>query len=87
LQENDDLWSLYLIRTVKKHLYTGISKDVQKRFAQHQAGKGARYLRGKGPLELVFQMEVGTHSEALILENKIKKLPKLEKEAMIKAKN
>lgn len=83
LKNNDDLWHLYLIRTAKGHLYTGITKSTQKRFEQHQKGKGARYLRGKGPLELVYQMEVGTHSEALVLESKIKKLSKARKESLV----
>lgn len=48
-------------------LYTGISTDVQRRLAEHQSGKGARALRGRGPLQLVWQQSVGEQSLALRL--------------------
>ncbi len=76
-------WFVYLIRTAAGHLYTGISTDVERRFREHIAGKGAKYLRGKGPLKLVFQKHVGGHADALKLEAAIKKMPKDEKEAML----
>jgi len=61
-------WFLYLIRTADNRLYTGITTDVPRRFRQHQAGKGAKALRGKGDLQLAFSHEVGEHSLALRLE-------------------
>ncbi len=78
-------WSLYIIRCKNSHLYTGISTDVERRFHEHQSNSppGAKYLRGKGPLELVFQAEVGNRSQASIAEAEIKKLSKIEKEALI----
>ena len=68
------MWHLYLIRTNKGHLYTGITQDVQRRFKEHQEGglKAAKYLRGKKPLKLVFQKKIGGHSEALKSESTIK---------------
>ena len=45
-------WSLYLIRDAAGRLYTGISTDVARRLAEHAAGRGARALRGRGPLAL-----------------------------------
>ena len=47
-------WFLYLIRTADNKLYTGITTDVERRYQQHQSGKGAKALRGKGELTLVF---------------------------------
>ena len=44
-------WFLYLIRTADNRLYTGITTDVSRRFCQHQTGKGAKALRGKGEME------------------------------------
>lgn len=80
------LWSLYLIRCRNGNLYTGITTDVQRRFEEHQSGspKAAKYLRGKGPLELVFYTGVGTRSEAGIAEARVKKLQRCEKEQLIR---
>nr|WP_251978491.1 MULTISPECIES: GIY-YIG nuclease family protein [unclassified Salinicola] len=67
-------WYLYLIETARGALYTGITTDVARRFAQHEAGKGARALRGKGPLTLVHAEWVGDHGEALRREAAVKRL-------------
>ena len=79
-------WHLYMIRTNQGHLYTGITQDVSRRFLEHQEGgkKAAKYLRGKGPLKLVFQQEIGSRSTALKAEICLKKLPKLKKESLAK---
>lgn len=78
-------WHLYLIRTRRGALYTGITTDVARRFAEHQAGgpKCAKYLRGRGPLELVFSQKMGARGEALRAERMVKKLPKAAKEALV----
>lgn len=78
-------WHVYLIRTRANTLYCGITNDLERRFAQHQTGKGAKYLRGKGPLELVWSMSVDDKSTALKEEIRIKKLSKLNKESLVKA--
>jgi len=79
-------WHLYLVRTASGALYTGISTDVERRFAEHQAGapKGARSLRGKGPLELVFRAQAGDRSRASRLEWYIKRWSRSRKEALIR---
>lgn len=51
-------WFLYLIRTADNKLYTGITTDVERRYQQHQSGKGAKALRGKGELTLAFSAPV-----------------------------
>ena len=76
-------WYLYVLRCGDGTLYTGITTDVQARFAQHQAGKGAKYTRGRGPLELVYTEECDDHSAALKRELAIKAQPREEKEKMI----
>ena len=81
----DKTWYLYMIRCKGDKLYTGITTDISRRFAEHQAGKGAKFLRGKAPLELVYQQEVGSHSDALKLEIKTKKLSKADKEKLIQS--
>ncbi|CNI05799.1 GIY-YIG nuclease superfamily protein [Yersinia aldovae] len=80
---SDNLWHLYLLRTASGMLYTGITTDVTRRLAQHQAGKGAKALRGKGELTLVFQCEAGDRSTALKLEYRVKQLSKLQKEKLV----
>jgi putative endonuclease len=77
-------WYLYLIRCRNGSLYTGISTNVDRRFQQHRKpGRGgSKYLKGKGPLVLVFQSKVGAYSLALKVERKIKKLPKNKKEKL-----
>jgi len=77
-------WFIYMIRTAAGHLYTGITTDVDRRMAEHAGnGKGAKSLRGKGPLELVFQLPAGDRSEASILEARIKKLARADKEKLV----
>lgn len=76
-------WYLYILRCGDGTLYTGITTDVAKRFAQHNAGKGAKYTRGRGPLELVYQTECVNHSDALKQELYIKSLSRLEKLTLI----
>ena len=77
-------WSLYLIRTRHNTLYTGIATDVAQRLAEHTAGKqGAKYLRSKGPLQLVYQVSLGSRSLASKAEYRLKKLRKSQKEKII----
>ncbi|MEW7312432.1 GIY-YIG nuclease family protein [Buttiauxella gaviniae] len=76
-------WYLYLVRTLDNRLYTGITTDVARRFGQHQSGKGAKALRGKGELKLAFSHLVGDRSSALRLEYRIKRLTKLQKESLV----
>ena len=76
-------WFLYLVRTADNALYTGITTDVARRFLQHQTGKGAKALRGKGELQLAFSAAVGDRSLALRLEYRIKQLTRTEKERLI----
>ena len=79
----DSNWSVYLIRTRLNSLYCGITNDVDRRFTAHQAGKGAKYLKGKGPLTLEWSHQVGSKSLALKYEYRIKKLTKTSKEALV----
>lgn len=78
-------WHLYILRCADGTLYTGITTDVDKRFEAHASGKGAKYTRGRGPLEIVYREECGDHSSALKRELEIKKLSRPEKERLIQA--
>jgi len=79
-------WYLYLVRCRDGSLYTGITTDVARRFAEHEgsADAGAKYLRGRGPLTLVFYKKLGSRGLALGVESKVKKLSKDKKEELIR---
>ena len=76
MSKTEQVWYLYLIECDDGSLYTGITTDVERRYAQHVAGKGARYTRMKKPVRLVGVRECGSRSEALKVELFIKSLPK-----------
>ncbi|MFA5928469.1 MAG: GIY-YIG nuclease family protein [Candidatus Margulisiibacteriota bacterium] len=82
------MWYLYILRCADNSLYTGITLDLKRRLAEHQAQgpKCARYLRGRAPLEMVYHTKAGTHSKAASLETRVKKLPKAEKELLVSGK-
>ena len=77
------IWYLYILRCCDGTLYTGITTDVEKRLETHRSGKGAKYTRGRGPLELVYRETCGSHSDALKREMAVKRLTRAQKEAMI----
>jgi putative endonuclease len=78
-------WSVYLVRCSDGSLYTGVATDVERRLEEHERGegRGAKYLRGRGPLELVLEHEVGERGDALRLEARIKKLSRARKELLV----
>lgn len=79
----EQIWYLYILRCKDDTLYTGITTDVDKRLEAHRSGKGAKYTRGRGPLELVYREICGSHSDALKREAEIKKLNRREKQQLI----
>ncbi|MBL8859306.1 MAG: GIY-YIG nuclease family protein [Planctomycetes bacterium] len=72
-----------MIRTAEGTLYTGISTDVDRRLADHTVGRGARSLRGRGPLVVVLRRKLGDRSLAQRVEYALKCLSKAEKEALV----
>lgn len=77
------IWYVYMLRCRDDSLYTGIAVDVQARLEMHRSGKGAKYTRGRGPLELVYTEECGNKSIALKRELEIKALSRTEKLELI----
>ncbi|MDX1707417.1 MAG: GIY-YIG nuclease family protein [Desulfobacterales bacterium] len=73
-----------MVRCRYGSLYTGIATDVKRRFVEHQKNTGAKYLRGRGPLTLVFQQPIGRKDLALKVERYIKRLSKPKKETLAK---
>lgn len=77
-------YSLYILRCADDTLYTGIARDVAARLSAHRAGRdGAKYLRGRLPVELVFEQAVGDRSAAQRAEYRVKRLPRQAKLALI----
>jgi len=87
-------WHLYVLRTKDGHLYTGITTDVERRLAEHggeerkdgqgdKKPRGAKALRGRGPLSLVYSASIGDKGLALRAEHHLKRLARAEKEDLL----
>jgi len=81
-------WHLYLVRTRDGALYTGIATDVERRMDEHRGtgGRGAKYLRGRGPFRLAFRSPIGERGLALQVEHRVKRLSHGGKEAIVAAR-
>lgn len=80
-----NMWKLYMLRCGDGSLYTGITVDVPARLEQHRQGKGAKYTRGRGPLELVYEEVCESHSQALKREFEVKSYPRNKKLEMLQS--
>ena len=69
---------VYILRCADGTLYTGITNDVPRRLAAHNSGRGAKYTRGRGPVELVYREACGEKSAALRREAAVKRLSREE---------
>ncbi|ODV42398.1 hypothetical protein AWV79_27465 [Cupriavidus sp. UYMMa02A] len=78
-------WYLYLLECTGGSIYTGITTDVARRFAQHQAGKGAKYTRSRMPLRVLGQISFPSKSEALKAEFATKRMSSAQKIAFCAA--
>ena len=74
---------VYIVRCRDGTLYIGTARDIAKRLALHDAGKGAKYTRSRGPLQLLWQEGPMTISRALRREHQLKQLTRVQKEALI----
>ena len=78
-----DLWYVYMLRCSDNSIYIGITTSIEARVAAHNAGKGAKYTRGRGPVCVERVMPADGKSKALKLEASIKKLTRAQKEVLI----
>jgi putative endonuclease len=76
-------WQVYILRCADDSLYTGITTNVERRLAEHRAGGGAKYLRGRTPLRLVYLETGHDRSSASRREVEIKRLRPDAKRALI----
>ena len=72
-------WQVYLILCSDNSLYTGITTDIDRRFRQHAAGTGAKYFRGRQPLQVVYLENGHSRSSAASREVQIKNMSRAEK--------
>lgn len=79
----NDWWFVYVARCADGSFYTGIARDVAARIAAHDAGKGARYTRGRGPLEVCAVRRCTSKGDALRLELAVKALSRTEKAHLV----
>lgn len=79
-------WHVYIVRCADDSLYTGCTNDLLRRVAAHNAGKGARYTRSRGPVKVVWSVRVKDRSAALSREARIKQLSRPEKLLLVKKK-
>lgn len=77
------VWYLYILECRDGTLYTGITDDVDRRVAAHNAGKGAKYTRGRCPVRLVYREICGTHSDASKREYAVHHMTRQEKLKLI----
>lgn len=70
----DQTWYVYIVRCADRSLYTGVARDLDARIAQHNAGRGAKYTRGRRPVELVYRERVPDRAAAQRRESAIKSL-------------
>jgi putative endonuclease len=76
-------WTVYILLCADRSLYTGVATDIEARLATHNAGKGAKYTRGRLPVKLVYQEAVADRGSALQREHAIKRLPVAAKRRLI----
>jgi putative endonuclease len=76
-------WTVYLLECRGGELYCGCTTNLDRRFKQHQTGKGSRYVRSRLPVILIAQKGGMGHGEALRLEYAIKQLPKSQKRSIL----
>ena len=76
-------WLVYMLECSDNSIYTGITNNLEERLKKHQSGNGAKYLRGRLPIKLVYKENFINRSEATKREISIKKMSKKEKEILI----
>ncbi len=79
-----DKFFVYIVKCAKGTYYTGYTNNLENRIKLHNKGNGARYLRGKAPVTLVYAKEYRYYKNALRAENNMKKLTRKGKEGLIK---
>lgn len=80
--KNSAAWFVYMVKCRDETLYTGTTNDLEARITTHNSGRGAKYTRSRGPVQLVYSEKHENRSSALKREAAIKKLKKAEKQKL-----
>jgi putative endonuclease len=86
-KENQGKWKVYILTCQDGSLYTGITNNIEKRLFAHQQGKGSKYTRSRLPVKLSVLSAEMSRREAMLLELKIKKIPKAKKIAALSSES
>lgn len=78
-----NIWYVYILQCLDQTLYTGMTNHLEKRIVAHNSGKGAKYTRGRTPVQLLYKEEISSKSDALKREIEIKKMTRREKLSLI----
>lgn len=78
------IYKAYIVECQDGTYYAGCTNDMEKRILTHNSGKGAKYVRGRGPVQLVYSQECKSRSDALKVEAALKKLKRTKKESLVK---
>jgi putative endonuclease len=81
------MWFVYMVRCSDRSLYTGVTTDAKRRVAEHNDGRGARYTRSRGPVELVYLERARNRGAALTREHEIKRMNTEGKRALVAKSN
>ncbi|HIN36132.1 MAG TPA: GIY-YIG nuclease family protein [Dehalococcoidia bacterium] len=76
-------WTVYILRCGDGTLYTGITNDLDRRMAEHDAGTGAKYTKGRGPFQLLYQEACQGRGPASKRESEIKSLDRKAKLSLV----
>ncbi len=83
--KNDERWTVYILRCKDGTLYTGITKDIERRVKQHNDGKGSKYTQSRRPVKVVYNEKKMGRANALVREAEIKQYSKGKKEELVSA--
>jgi putative endonuclease len=82
---SEDAHHVYIVECADGSLYTGYTTDVERRVAEHNAGTGAKYTRGRTPVELVYKESFAGRSAAMSREHEIKTFSRARKDELVRA--
>ena len=83
MKDESMMWTVYIVRCNDQTLYTGITNNLEARIKAHNEGRGAKYTRGRGPVQIVWFQVGMIQSDAIKREIEIKKLSRIQKEDLI----
>ncbi len=78
------VWNVYILGCADDSLYTGITKDLERRLAEHENGTGAKYTKGRGPFKVLYVEEQPSRGHALKRELEIKALDRADKSRIMR---